>query len=244
MPWCLGSKEGNKECQERRAGALGNTVPCVDVEVPNKNTHPGWAGAPKGMWQLLFETGWLDPDNLDKYKKDAPKEWLDTKGNIKEEYKQWCLSYLLSQRADYKAEVTQLEWVVAEQSTNRPNSVSIVFSPKYHCEIAGEGIEMCWGFLKKYYRRKFDVGQKKANFKGCLDEALGSLPPSIVRKYAGHVYSYTWAYKQIIDGNHEATFVKIEELAKQHKAHRCSLDQDYAIISGDVQTVLEGENNN
>ena len=88
------------------------------------------------------------------------------------------------------------------------------------------------------------MGQKKANFKGCLDEALGSLPPSIVRKYAGHVYSYTWAYKQIIEGNGEVSYAKIEELAKLHKVHRSSLDQEYAIISGDVQSVLEGSSNN
>ena len=71
---------------------------------------------------------------------------------------------------------------------------------------------MCWGFISKYYRRKFYVGQKKANFKGCLNEALDSLPPSIVRKYAGHVYGYTWAYKQILDGDGELSYAKIEAL--------------------------------
>ena len=37
-----------------------------------------------------------------------------------------------------------------------------------------KGIEMCWGFLKKYYRRKFTTAQKKNEFAKCVNEALAA----------------------------------------------------------------------
>ena len=30
--------------------------------------------------------------------------------------------------------------------------IELIVSPKYHPEIAGEGVEYVWGFIKKYYR--------------------------------------------------------------------------------------------
>jgi hypothetical protein len=31
-------------------------------------------------------------------------------------------------------------------------SFSLMFTPKYHCEMAGEGIEYAWGLIKRKFR--------------------------------------------------------------------------------------------
>merc|ERR1712194_564458 len=39
------------------------------------------------------------------------------------------------------------------QQTIKKLGATLVRSSKYHCEIAGEGIEYCWGNAKLMYRR-------------------------------------------------------------------------------------------
>ena len=39
--------------------------------------------------------------------------------------------------------------------------VKMMSTPKYHCELAGEGIEYAWGFIKSRYRCILPLSQKK-----------------------------------------------------------------------------------
>lgn len=144
----------------------------------------------------------------------------------------------LGNHKDFEEELTALEYIAQEMSSV-DCCVTVIFTPKYHCEIAGEGIELCWGFLKKYYRRKFTVEQKKKDFSGCIDKALSAIPLDTVRKYAGRVYSYMMAYKKAIEEQDETvSYATIEKLMKQHKSHRSSLDPEDAILEEDVAAAL------
>ena len=53
--------------------------------------------------------------------------------------------HLLSQCKDFKNEQSQLEKIDAKYG------YEIWFTPKYHCELAGEGIEYMWGYMKWSY---------------------------------------------------------------------------------------------
>ena len=202
----------------------------------------GWDGAQKGMFQVLFETGWIDPDNKSKYRATAPKEWLDEEGKIKEEHKAFVLTHLISERKDFLNEVTALEWICNELSSD-DCLMTVVFSPKYHCEIAGEGIEMCWGYLKKYYRRKYTVGDKKTKFAASVDGALKKLgdEKDIVRKYAGHVYLYMKAYKNLEAAGEKPSYEVVEKFKKRQTCHRSAEAQDSGVIEADVTATLKNE---
>ena len=52
-------------------------------------------------------------------------------------------------------------------------SIRILTSPKDHCEIAGEGIELNWGYCKKCYRNiPFDQKNKKDKFVKHVKESI------------------------------------------------------------------------
>ena len=45
----------------------------------------GWIDAPKGLFQVLWERGWVDPDNMTKYVKTTRDAWFEAdKKNVKE----------------------------------------------------------------------------------------------------------------------------------------------------------------
>jgi hypothetical protein len=83
-----------------------------------------------------------------RYSKDGKKADFGEDGKLKEASRQYALSYLLQQCTDFKNEKSNLEHLAAELS-RRDKTISILFTPKYHCELAGEGIEYCWGAAKE-----------------------------------------------------------------------------------------------
>jgi hypothetical protein len=104
---------------------------------------------------------------------------------------------------------------------------------------------MCWGFLKKFYRRKFTSAQKKNEFAKCVSVALAETGArkDTVRKYAGHVYTYMMAYRTIETEGDDATisFQLVEKFFKKYQCHRSSADQEGAILQQDVTAALNNE---
>ena len=100
--------------------------------------------------QTLWESGHIDPSiPISKYKVKGNKTTdVDENGNLKPEATKFILSYLLSNRPDFKNEPTDIENLASELSTVN-STVTAIFTPKYHAEIAGEGVECGWGFSKK-----------------------------------------------------------------------------------------------
>jgi hypothetical protein len=80
------------------------------------------------------------------------KEDFGEDGKLKEASRQYALSYLLQQCTGSKDEKSNLEHLATKLS-GRDTTMSILFTPKYHCELAGEGIEYYWGAAKQMYRK-------------------------------------------------------------------------------------------
>ena len=128
----------------------------------NRPGHEWWRGMRKGKRQLLFETGHIDPrlslqettrlwlNDWGKYKpsvdklKQMRKLAKNRLGNVVPGKKNATLH--LQNRRDFKEEKTVIEklFLVAGHLT--------IASPKYHPEIAGQGIEYCWGKAKYEFR--------------------------------------------------------------------------------------------
>ena len=127
----------------------------VKISVEEELIIEGWVGKPKGMLQILWERGFIDPSvPLSRYKRvpSKKKNEVDDDGNLTDDAKKFTLSYILANQPDFLAESTNLKFL-ADTLSCELSSVSILYSPKYHCEIAGEGVEYLWGFGKKLFHQ-------------------------------------------------------------------------------------------
>jgi hypothetical protein len=177
--------------------------------------------------QLLWERGLIDPTKVSSYTKDGPK---DEEGHRDMTY---SLEVLMESRLDFLQEKTSL------QKLGESLGVMIEYTPKYHAELAGEGVEYDWGCGKQRYRRQ-PLARKRtlANFKSLVKECFGRdyLTKSIVRKTARRARAYICAHHWLDNGadglpdTGEISLAKIEQLSKQMRTHRCAFDFDKGYI--------------
>ena len=73
------------------------------------------------------------------------------------------LKEMITNLPDFKAELTLLQYRAKQLG------VAVDCSPKYHPEIAGEGIEFCWGIAKNWYCSK-NLKEKKGKENWMMDE--------------------------------------------------------------------------
>ena len=127
-------------------------------------------------------------------------------------------------------------------------------TPKFHAELAGEGIEYSWGFLKGKYRR-LPLEDKKGKSKflesvrKCIEQTQDNIP--LIRSFARRARDYMLTFfilsnKCEIDENDgglmdsagtKITYDKIEKLKKQVKTHRSAVDFDSQFINHSIQSV-------
>jgi hypothetical protein len=97
-PGCKGSKYGGK--QERAAETLHGSWNPVQMTMPE--ITEGWEGKPKGMLQILFERGFINPERMTEYTVDGRN---DVFGNLVADT---SLRYLMEQLSDFQDEETLL----------------------------------------------------------------------------------------------------------------------------------------
>jgi hypothetical protein len=149
----------------------------------------------------------------------------------------------MAQCPDFRDEETALQFL------GRTIGVTVDCTPKFHAELAGEGIEYSWGFAKQLYRRKpVKLKKGRANFKAlvrqCTDPTT-EINKVRVGKFAGRARAYICAYFELdrrqqqtqdqvandnVSERQQAHFVDIERLMKSFKTHRCALDFDSGFI--------------
>ena len=133
------------------------------------------------------------------------------------------------------------------QSMGRRVKVLIDHTSKCHCELAGEGIEYSWGCAKNEYRRQpLQLKRRKETFRDTVRKSIARdvLTRERIRLFSKRAREYICAYLVLSqeasarnDNNSDAAVdsfaaipVKIEELAKDFKTHRCALDFDKGFI--------------
>lgn len=122
----------------------------IETIVRKQKVMPVWQGKQKGMRQILWERGWLDPTKNLKprghYSVNGPKLAEPLQDGTENDL-QFSLRHLLSQCEDFKAELTALQYLAKCLGT------TAICTPKYHAELAGEGIEYAWGLAKNWFKR-------------------------------------------------------------------------------------------
>ena len=206
----------------------------VDIQkhVASRTVH-GWAGKGKGLLQVLWERGWIDVNKLDKYRMSGV---VDGTGIVHNEF---SLPHIMENCTDFANELSQLQHVCNELG------VTAVTTTKYHAEYAGEGIEYSWGASKSLYRRQPLASKRsKASFDALVNKCISreqALPIELIRKFSRRARGYMEAYKSLemkaeLGKDNTISHVKIENMKKVLRCHRCALDFDQGFIA----KILEG----
>jgi DNA-binding transcriptional regulator YhcF (GntR family) len=243
-----------KDLREKGVRAKGNKVAIVELckqnNVPYKETtetiNEGWMGKPKGMLQVLWERGFIDPAiELSKvegfYTNDGKK---DAFGNL---IPGTSLRKMMSSLIDFINEETLLQY------HGKTLGVTVDRSPKCHPEVAGEGIEYSWGCAKGKYRRlPIADKRKKDNFRNSVRECLDRTNVLTIdrqRMFSKRARQYMLAYNSIEESKEkrklggaaesnddklEMSAYLVEKIIKRYKSHRGATDFDSAYIDAIV----------
>jgi len=145
----------------------------IDLKIETPLIVEGWCGKPKGLNQICWERGLLNP--------------LQT-------YTKAQLVVLLQRCTDFKNSETNLQMI------GRKLGVKVERTPKFHCEMAGEGIEYDWGVCKAKYRcRPLEEKKGRTTFQDLVKEltAWHSISMLQSRRSSARARSYISAYYNI-----------------------------------------------
>ena len=132
--------------------------------------------------------------------------------------------------------MSAMEVLCDDLSSKGENNVRLLISPKYHPEIAGEGIEYVWGLMKKMYRKiKYEDKKGKEHFEKAIKKCVRQVNRIHVCKFVAKCRRYMLAYanraRQTSDGEAQLTFNGIEKFVKRFKCHRNCADTDPAFLA-------------
>ena len=132
----------------------------------------GWVGKPKGLSQITWERGFWYP--LETYTKARLVEFL-------------------ADCTDFENAETNLQMIA------RTLGVQAERSPKFHCEIAGEGIEYDWAHCKQKYRKRPLTDKKtRDNFLALVKEVTSWFCATpTARRSSARARSYISGYYNI-----------------------------------------------
>jgi hypothetical protein len=209
----------------------------IDAKIIRTREKKGWQGQSKGLLQVLWERGWIDEGQIEKYTMDIAK---DDDGEALEGAENWSLKYLMATCLDFAEEMTALQHVGNELG------VSVLITPKFHAELAGEGIEYSWGVSKGVYRQKpLDSKKGKESFKALVHACTSRdvLTTELVRKLSRRARAYICAYFALHESKKNGddapllTLPLIERLVKAFKTHRAAVDFDAGFVKSVVPSV-------
>ena len=209
-----------------------NMKPAINLKYKkNHKVIKGWKGKKKGLLQVLWERGHIDITKINQYvmKKASNNNTSDDLS--------MSLPHMLAECDDFKNEICQLEYI------GKCIGVKVLITPKFHAELAGEGIEYAWGVSKSVYRKiPWEMRKGKDNFMKLVEECLDPtkvLSLNNVRRFSKKARNYMKVY-QLIESKkndlssdkslnkdviklckdiEEIDYKSIEKMAKQMKNH-------------------------
>ena len=134
--------------------------------------------------------------------------------------------------SDFKAVKSMLQTLIEEAGHK------LQLSPKYHAELAGQGIEYDFGRCKWWFRK-----HKSGSTKGLRVKSKQSFHRNVVtirltrrnaRRARDYMRAYSWGHKGL----------EVEAAVKNYKCHRAAIDQDFKFSTGEASdTDIEGSSN-
>ena len=178
---------------------------------------------------MLYERGFIDVDHLNEYSKNGKKEHIGDDGNILDNCKKYVLTDIMAECDDFKNQKNAMEELCENLSNIAEQSIHILTSPKYHCEIAGEGIELNWGYLKKCYRNiPLQSKKTKSAFDTSVRQSKDKVTIDLVRKFAAKTRRYMLSYLNV--KQEDLSYENIEKFVKKIATHRNMADSEKGYI--------------
>jgi hypothetical protein len=191
----------------------------------------GWLGQAKGLLQVARERGLINVTDYKLYTKGGKKRADGTVDETK------SLVKIVGECADFQNELTHLQ-VMAEAL-----AITVDFTPKFHAEIAGEGVEYSWGHSKGCYRRRpLQRKKSRASFRDLVKECISTneLTKRRVRRFSARARAYICTYHYLSEerlnggegDNRMGPLLldEIERLMKDFKSHRSAFDFDRGFL--------------
>ncbi len=201
----------------------------IELTYSENEMIDGWVGRPKGMLQVLWERGWINKLELEKYSVDGKSSQKDEFGKVREEYKTYVLRTLMSKCLDFAREQSTMEYLLSRLSEKSgDHEFRLLTSPKYQHELAGEGVEYVWGLAKRYYHSKtIEEKRTKEKFHKIIRESVEFVRKEHVINFAAKCRRNMMAYYNAYDSNGDPlTYKMIGRFVKMAKTHRNIADQD------------------
>ena len=141
----------------------------IDLFKHKEQIVPGWEGQPKGLLQVLLERGLIE-ELLEKYTLEGRKDPITCKVDLR-----WSLRHILANCTDFKEEETALQYLGMQLG------VTVQLTPKFHAELAGEGVKYSWAHSKSFYRQMpLSRKQGQENFKQLVKDC--TCPENVLTK--------------------------------------------------------------
>ena len=120
--------------------------------------------------QVLWERGLIEESLLEEYTLDGRKDPITGKVDL-----QSSLRHILANCTDFKEEETALQFLATQLG------VTVHLTPKFHAELAGEGVEYSWAHSKPFYQR-LPVSRKRGreNFEQLVKDC--TCPKTVLTK--------------------------------------------------------------
>ncbi|KAL7542576.1 hypothetical protein ACHAWF_007203 [Thalassiosira exigua] len=219
--------KGKKEDLVNRCNRHNPPIPTTKTVV--KVVKEGWHGKAKGVFQILWERGYIDETKQAKYTLKGP---LDEDSNVQKEF---SLNHLIRKCSDFVNEPTMLQFI------GDKIGVLVDRTPKCTPELAGEGIEYSWAMAKGWYRRQPLARKRgKGNFHNLVRECVGPevLTDKRVRMFSRRAREYMVAYYELECNGVTATPVNLSHLNKVRKRHTDVVDISFAWISSVMKEIV------
>ena len=106
------------------------------------------------------------------------------------------LTHLIEQCKDFKEQKTNLEQLADEIYSNPICNITILFTPKPHYELTGDGIEYSWGAFKRIYQKKtLTLNHSTVNFEQLVKLSINNVSKQIYHRFSakskGHMLVYS-----------------------------------------------------
>ena len=163
-----------------------------------------------------------------RYLKTGKKEDLDgSSGALKPLVQKYSLSHILSHCSDFTDQLSDLEELAIELGSVIDVNMTVLFTPKFHCELVGEGIEYSWGASTRMYRcQHIHLEISTANFEKLTTQLLSYITKDMRRKFSAkaRIYMLTYQHKGMM-----AVENKIDESNNENKSIIWSYDYNEKI---------------
>ena len=223
------AKGNRKKIQEL---ATHNNIP---LQYERPIIEEGWVDKPKGMLQVLYERGFLDPAKINSYTLEGRK---DEYGHL---IPDTSLKVMMNSLIDFAEEETLLQY------HGRLLGVVVDRTPKCHPEIAGEGIEYSWAAAKIFYRRlRIEDKRTKTRFLESVKKSTHRntvLTMNRQRLFSRRARKYMLAYRAIDIHNQQGSSKEkmshglLEKVLKAYNTHRTTATIEYKWIQDVVGTM-------